>query len=401
MKKIGQAVILAGGLGTRLMPFTEKHPKPMYRFQNKPFIHYLIEQVRSFGMNEVILLLGYKADEIIQYVNDHEFEITVKYNVTSTEYDTGNRLLAVKEMLQDEFMLMYCDNYCPINYKQLCTDFYANDADIQITAYANKDSYTKDNLSIDMDGRVVCYDKKRTQKNLKCVDIGYALIKKKTLEILPQEQNDYINYESLVYPVIVENQRMYATITEHRYYSIGSWERIKLTEQFFEDTKTIFLDRDGTLNVRPPKACYIEKREEFRWLDGAMEAVKLLKEQGYRLILVSNQPGIARGNLTEETLHHIHEKMQNDLKEQTGYVIDAIYYCPHNWDEGCDCRKPRPGMLYQAQKDFSLNLFNCVLIGDDERDIQAGLAAGCTCYQVTDENSLLDIVEEQIMGSIN
>lgn len=397
MRKIKQAIILAGGLGTRLKPFTEEHPKPMYRFQNKPFIHYLIEQVKSFGMDEVILLLGYRADEIIQYVENNEFGISIKYSVTPMEYDTGNRLLEAKEILQDIFLLMYCDNYCPINFEQLCNDFYNHDADIQITAYANKDRYTKDNLIIDIDGRVSCYDKKRTQNNLKGVDIGYALIKKKTLEILQQRQNTYVNYESAVYPVIVENKKLYATITEHRYYSIGSWERIKLTEQFFENAKTVFLDRDGTLNVRPPKACYIEKPEEFRWLDGAVEAVKLLKRHGYKLILISNQPGIARGNLTEDMLYLIHQKMQTDLKKKVNCEIDAIYYCPHNWDEGCDCRKPKPGMFYQAQKDFSLNLLNCIMIGDDKRDVQAGLVAGCTCYQVTDENSLLDIVRDKIL----
>lgn len=398
MKKIKQAVILAGGLGTRLKPFTEEHPKPMYRFQNKPFIHYLIEQVKSFGMEEVILLLGYRADEIIQYIENNEFVISIKCCVTPVEYDTGNRLLEVKEMLQDTFLLMYCDNYCPINFEQLCNDFYSHDADIQITAYANKDLYTKDNLNIDIDGRVSCYDKKRIQKNLKGVDIGYALIKKKTLEILPQKQSTYVNYESMVYPTIVTNKKLFATITEHRYYSIGSWERIKLTEQFFENVKTVFLDRDGTLNVRPPKACYIESPEQFRWLDGAIEAIKLLKEHGYRLVLISNQPGIARGNLTEDMLNLIHEKMQMDLKKQINCQIDAIYYCPHNWDEGCDCRKPKPGMFYQAQKDFSLNLSDCIMIGDDERDIQAGMAAGCTCYQVTDEQLLLDIVKNRIIN---
>lgn len=397
MKYVKQAVILAGGLGTRLKPFTDEHPKPMYSFRNKPFIHYLIEQVKSFGIDEAVILLGYKADEVIQYIDKNNFGIKIKYNVTPVEYDTGNRLLSAREILNEEFLLMYCDNYCPINYEQLCKDFFNNNADIQLTAYANKDMYTKDNLRIDTDGKVTCYDKKRMQNNLKGVDIGYAIVKKQLLDYLADTNQTYVNFEALVYLQIVKNNKMYATVTEHRYYSIGSWERIKLTEQFFDDKKTVFLDRDGTLNTRPPKACYIEKPEDFKWLDGAIEAIKLLKEQDYRLILVSNQPGVARGNLTEETLQQIHEKMQEELRQNIGYEIDAIYYCPHNWDDGCDCRKPKPGMFYKAQKDFSLNLTNCIMVGDDERDIEAGLAAGCVCYQVTDDNSLLDIVKNNII----
>jgi D-glycero-D-manno-heptose 1,7-bisphosphate phosphatase len=89
--------------------------------------------------------------------------------------------------------------------------------------------------------------------------------------------------------------------------------------------------------------------------------------------------------------------MQEELRQNIGYEIDVIYYCPHNWDEGCECRKPKPGMFYKAQKDFSLNLTNCIMVGDDERDMEAGLAAGCVCYQVTEDNSLLDIVKNNII----
>lgn len=170
----------------------------------------------------------------------------------------------------------------------------------------------------------------------------------------------------------------------------------ELTKKFFSNGLTVFLDRDGTINQKAPRACYIEKPEQFIWLEGAKEAVRLLKESGYRLILVSNQPGVARGNLTENTLGQIHKRMQEELKQETGYQIDAIYYCPHNWDEGCECRKPNPGMLYQAQKDYSLNLRECILIGDDDRDIEAGAIAGCKTYQVTESRNLLQIVKELV-----
>ena len=393
--RIEQAVILAGGLGTRMKPFTDNHPKPMYRFQGTPFIEYLIKQVKSFGINKVLLLLGYLSEQIIDYLgNGEKYGISIEYSVTPVEYDTGNRLLAAKEQLQDEFLLLYCDNYCPIHFQKLCRDYFEHHADIQISAYSNKDFYTKSNLKMDSTGQVICYDKKRTLDNLQGVDIGYAIIHKKTLRYISETEGQPVNFEARVYPLLAEQGKLFATRTDHRYYSVGSWARIELTEKFFSNPGAVFLDRDGTLNVRPPKACYVETPEDFVWLDGAMEAIRILKEAGYQLILVSNQPGIARGNLTIETLERIHHKMQKELQEETGYEIDAIYYCPHNWEDGCECRKPKAGMLYQAQKDYFLDLTKCFMIGDDDRDIEAGTAAGCKCFKVTETNSLLEIARE-------
>lgn len=388
---IKQAVILAGGLGTRLAPFTEKNPKPMYPFNGIPFIEYLVKQIKEFGINRILILLGYLPDKIKDYLGDgSKYGVQIVYDVTPVEYNTGDRLLHAESKIDEAFLLMYCDNYCPIDYPKLESDFKENDALIQVSVYENRDSYTKSNLLIADNGRIDVYDKKRITPNLQGVDIGYALIQKEVFRYVKEAGS---NFEAVVYPNVVKEGRMYATITKHRYYSVGSWERIELTRQFFSEKRTIFLDRDGTLNVRAPKACYIETPEQFVWLEGAREAVKLLKDAGFRVILVSNQPGIARGNLSENDLTQIHEKMLSDLKE-SGTTIDKIYYCPHNWDDGCECRKPRPGMLYQAQKDFSLNLTKCYMIGDDERDIQAGESAGCKCVMVSEQYPLLQAVKD-------
>lgn len=392
--KVRQAVILAGGLGTRLAPFTEHTPKPMYCFEGKPFLEYLIMQVKSFGIKDIVLLLGYLPKKIMDYfLQGEQYGVHITYRITPVEFDTGARIKMAEDILEDHFLLMYCDNFCPIDFNKLQESYFQNHAMVQITAYANKDGYTKDNLLLNGEGQVLCYDKKRTVAGLKGVDIGYAIISKQVLHLLPEEG---CNFEALVYPEMVKEGRMFAEVTEHRYYSIGSWQRIELTRQFLKPVKTIFLDRDGTLNVKPAKACYVESPKEFVWIDGAREAVALLKKAGYRVILVSNQPGIAKGNLTIEKLDEIHNKMQKELEEKGG-TIDAIYYCPHNWDDGCDCRKPKPGMLYQAQKDYSLNLTKCVMIGDDERDMEAAKAVGCRGILIDDNYTLLQAVK-QLLG---
>jgi len=386
--EISQAVILAGGLGTRLKPFTLEKPKPMLEIEGIPFLQHLLMQVKSWGIKQVVLLLGYKAEIIQDYFGDgSQFGIQITYSVTPTEYDTGARLMAAKQELKDEFILLYCDNYCPINYEKAFKIYCKNDSLIQITAYANKDGYTKNNLTV-KDDKVILYDKKRQMDNLQAVDIGYAFVKKKALEML---SNENTNFEASIYPSAVEAGSMSAYVTEHRYYSIGSWERIDLTRKFFKPKKVIFLDRDGTINFRPPKACYIERPEDFVWLPGAKKAIKRLKDHGYFIYLITNQPGIARGNFSMERLKQIHDKMHQDL-QTIGTDIDGIYICPHGWDDGCDCRKPKPGMLYQAQKEHSLNLTDCILVGDDERDIQAGKDADLKeCILVSERFSLWDV----------
>ena len=220
-------------------------------------------------------------------------------------------------------------------------------------------------------------------------------MKKQTLYYLPKSvnENSSLSFEKEVYPKVISEGKMSCFVTKHRYYSIGSWERMELTKKFFEKRKVVFLDRDGTINVRPPKACYVEKPEDFVWIEGAKQAIKVLKEKKYNIYIVSNQPGIARGNLDKSTLELIHTKMRNELRE-IGTDVDGIYLCPHNWDEGCECRKPKPGMFFQAQKEHSLNLSECILIGDDERDIQAGESAGIKKnILVTEDYTLWDAVQ--------
>lgn len=392
MNQIKQAVIIAGGLGTRLKPFTDTNPKPMYPFNGKPFIEYLVKQIKGFGIDRILILVGYLPEKIMDYLGDgSKYGVKIEYDVTPVEYETGDRVLHAKEKLDDEYLFMYCDNYCPINFARLVEDYYNNNALLQFTAYANLDGYTKSNLLIAEDGKVEVYDKKRLTPNLSGVDIGYAIVNKKVLDMLP---DGGFNLEAVLYPILVDQGKLYATVTEHRYYSVGSFERIELTKRYFDFQKYVFLDRDGTLNVRPPKACYIEKPEDFVWLDGAKEAVKKLNDAGFIVILISNQPGIARGNLTEETLTAIHDKMQSELAE-IGAHIDKIYYCPHNWDDGCACRKPKPGMFYQAQKEFCIELPKATMIGDDERDIEAGEAAGCgRNILVNEEYTVLDAVND-------
>lgn len=418
--KIKQAVIFAGGLGERLKPFTIDNPKPMYPINGKPFMEYLINQIKSFGINDVIILLGYLHEKVEEYFGDgKKFGVNIRYVVTEVSCDTELRLKAAKDLIDEEFLMMYCDNICPINFERLCDNYLKHGALIELSVYDNNDNWTKSNIIIDgideklksyyadmdmrlkfseldlLSGKVVTYDKMRIIPNLKYVDIGYAIVSKKTLNYMSEENE---NFETVVYPKILKENKLYATITRHRYYSIGSFERIKYTEKYLSNKKFIFIDRDGTTNVKPKKAEYICKPEDFIWIDGAKEAIKKLNDEGYFIILVSNQAGIARGAMTEDDFRRVQKKMEDDLKS-IGAHIDVVYHCPHGWDEDCDCRKPKPGMLYKAQKDYSIDLTKCVLIGDDDRDIETANNADMRGIKVYDKYRLIDAVNDLIRNN--
>ena len=146
----------------------------------------------------------------------------------------------------------------------------------------------------------------------------------------------------------------------------------------------VFLDRDGTINVRPPEHDYIRESRDFEWLTGALEGMAKLAGAGLPLVVVSNQRGISRGLVSETTLREIESQIQTALGAY-GHQISAFRYCPHGLDEQCECRKPRPGLLRAAADELQLDLRRSWMIGDSDTDVQAGQAAGCRTILVTRE----------------
>ena len=156
-------------------------------------------------------------------------------------------------------------------------------------------------------------------------------------------------------------------------------------------SKAIFLDRDGVINVN--RHDYVKSWDEFEFLTGAKEAIKRINGSSWLVIIITNQSPIGRGMLTHETLDQIHFSMLEELSD-SGCYIDAIYYCPHHPNDGCDCRKPKPGSILKAAFDFDIDISASWMVGDSESDLQAGTAAGCKVIRVTEEQSLLQIVEQ-------
>lgn len=146
--------------------------------------------------------------------------------------------------------------------------------------------------------------------------------------------------------------------------------------------RAAFLDRDGVINEKPPEGQYVISWTDFHFLPGIAESIALLNRAGLAVIVVTNQRCVAKGLMTGAQLEAIHQQMSDSLRAN-GATIDGIYYCPHDYDAACDCRKPAPGMLTRAAHDREIELGESWLIGDSDIDIQAGRSAGCKTARIS------------------
>lgn len=387
---IRQAVILAGGRGERLRPLTNDKPKPMVLINGKPFLEYLIKMLKENGILEIVILVGYLSEKITEYFGDgSKFGIRIKYSIGTIEDETGTRIRNAASLLDDEFLLMYCDNYWPLNLRKLEEFFNAHPSSATVTVYTNKRRITNNNMFVDGDGYVTIYDKSCTNPNLNGVDVGFFILKKKVLDLMPPQN---FSFEKEIFPILIAQRQLSGFQTDERYYSIGSIDRIPLTEAFLIPKKIIILDRDGVINKKPPKADYVKKWDEFKFLPGAIQAIRLLNDNNYQIYVITNQPGIARGMMSRDDLDTINKNFEEELKRH-GAKINEIYMCLHGWNDGCDCRKPKPGLFFNLSFDHQIDLRRTIFIGDDERDKEAGEAAGCPTILIQSDGDLLNAVK--------
>lgn len=158
----------------------------------------------------------------------------------------------------------------------------------------------------------------------------------------------------------------------------------------------VFFDRDGVLNIDTP---YVYRKQDFVWIDGAIEAIKYFNDLGYLVFVVANQSGVARGYYNEGDVNILHDWVNSELKHYNAH-IDAFYYCPHHPDgtiqiysKVCDCRKPSPGMILKAMEDWAIDRDESLMIGNKDIDVQAGLNAGLSSYLFSGDNLFAYVME--------
>lgn len=390
--KLDQVIILAGGLGERLFPLTKDKPKPMIKFFGLPFLEYIVKENVRNKFKKILILLGYKGKVIEDYFgNGRKFGIMIDYDYQPVHFDTGLRLKKAKNKIDDIFMLQYCDNFIPFDRNLLFENFKREKKDLMLSLYDNTDNYSRSNISLTKKNEIKVYDKCRKKKNLKFIDIGYVIMKKKILNLLT---NKNTNFENKIYPQLIKEKKISSFIFKHRYYSIGNLKRLNKTHNFFKNkNKFILLDRDGVINEKPPKADYVKTWDDWKWKPKALDFLKKLNELKYNIVIITNQAGINRKKMNTNDLEKIHQIMKAQIIDFGGYVKD-IFYCPHDWDEGCFCRKPKAGMFFDAQKKYDIDLSSTYYVGDDDRDEEAANKAGCKFFRISGESSYLNFLRE-------
>lgn len=430
-----KVVIMAGGKGTRIASVRNDVPKPMIQICGKPILEYQIDNLRACDLTDIILVIGYLGDKIKDYFGDgRKFGVNIEYFVEDYPLGTAGALFKMPQLI-DDFLLLCGDVIVDIDFNRFITFHKEHRALASLMAHPNGHPYDSSLLVTEISvpetvggmprdtHRVIRWmskeDERTYYKNL--VNAGIELISPELLKetmksFVPRhpETPDKIDLDRDVLKPNISSGRIFAYNTPEYIKDMGTPDRLYETEKDIKSgkvharnlqnkQKAIFLDRDGTINKM---VGFVTKLEQFELIKGAAEAIKLINKSGYLAIVVTNQPVIARGDCTFEELQAIHDKMETELGK-AGAFVDGIYVCPHHTDKGfegerleykciCDCRKPKPGLLLQAAKDFNIDLSGSYIIGDSYRDIEAGENAGvkkCIQVEVNKANGLLDAVK--------
>ena len=238
-----QAVILAGGAGTRLMPLTKYNPKPLIDINGKPFISHLLDVLEKNNFKEVIILTGYqgkKFEKAYEKLNRYKFKLTI-FN-SPKKFETASRLKVIENYLDDTFFLLYGDNYLDIKFDEIWNELKNSKKKSQMIVYRNDDRNSTSNIDLDKKNNVINYDKTRKNKKLKYVDLGFFILQKNVLKNISANKFN-ISLQRIIKDLIRE-KNLHAFITLHKYYSISNLDRLHLTKKYFNNMKSyIFLHR--------------------------------------------------------------------------------------------------------------------------------------------------------------
>lgn len=389
INKTNQAVILCGGKGERLRPLTELTPKPMIRIDDRPFLEFLIEKISSQGIKRFVILSGYLGDQIRDYFGSgSDWGIDIQYSHGPNEWDTAKRLWEARNLLDKNFLFLYSDNYINLDLLELENHYFKSKKPLTLSLAKKKNG----NIAIDEKSMVKEYDLDRDNVSLDLVEIGFMIAN--TSEIISYYDNENSSFSKII-GRMVEDNKVSGFQYHNPYYSISDLDRLEITREYLLKDKILILDRDGTLNRRAPKAQYIQSWDDFNWLPGAINALKILSNEGFRFIVISNQAGIARKMVSDYEVKSINNRMRDELMKESIEILET-YYCPHHWDDGCFCRKPNPGLFFKASSDHLFRIEKTLYIGDDSRDCQAAYNSGCNSIFVGDKDELKNLNSEEL-----
>jgi len=373
-----QALILAGGFGTRLGELTRQTPKPLLPVGGKPFLEYIVWNLKRYGITRLLFSVGYLAERIMEHFSDgSRYGVSIDYVVEREPAGTGGALLLALPKLDEIFLVVNGDTLFDLNYLDLAL---LMETDMPAAAMALR--YVEDAGrygEVRLVGETVAGFNEKAGRGCGLVNGGVYVIRREAVKKLYAVP---CSLERDFFPLFAAGGQLKGRAYDGFFIDIGLKESLSdagILVPRWQRKPAVFLDRDGVLNI---DYGYVHRPEDFTWIDGAPEAVKWLNDQGYLVIVVTNQAGIARGYYTEEEFLHFTAWMNEELRRR-GAHVDAVYYCPHHPTEGrgpyrleCGCRKPAPGLISRALAEWPVNPEVSIMIGDQEKDLLAASASG-------------------------
>lgn len=415
-----KTVIMAGGKGTRISNLFPDIPKPLIPIDGVPILEREICSLRDQNFTNLILTVSHMGDKIMDYFGDgSKLGVSIQYYKEATPLGNAGALFKLRDQLTEDFLLLNADAVFDVDFNRM-VDFHRSHGGL-VTLFTHPNSHPYDSGLLIADEKMsvkqwLAKEDERPIFYKNRVNAGLHVISPAVLDIagIDAEQIGSIDEKTgKVIKVDLDRQLLKPLAgtgkmfcydspeyvkdmgTPERYYSVVSDFKagIVQSKNLKNKQKAIFLDRDGTINKY---VGFLRNINQFELIEGVAKAIKRINDSGYLCIVVTNQPVIARGEVTVPQLEKIHNKMETLLGLKGAY-IDGLYYCPHHPHKGfegeiaelkvdCECRKPKPGMLLKAAKKFNIDLSKSWMVGDGENDIKAGENAGCkTCLIGKDE----------------
>ena len=431
-----KVVIMAGGKGTRISSVASDIPKPMIKVEGVPVLEREIECLKDQGFDDIIMTVSHLGNIIMDYFGDGSgnspatgkpFGVHIEYYFEKEPLGNAGALFKIKDKLTSDFLLLNADAMFDVDFNRFVAFHQKHGGLVTLFTHPNSHPYDSGLIIANKNGSVekwLAKEDERPQYYRNRVNAGLHVINPKVLELVGINADSVGKVDANGKPVKVDLDRQLLKPlagtgkmfcydspeyvkdmgTPERYYSVcKDCEESRISAKNLKNKqKAIFLDRDGTINKY---VGFLRNIDDFELIDGVAEAIRKINESGYLAIVTTNQPVIARGEVSFEELEEIHNKMETLLGKEGAY-LDAIYYCPHHPHkryEGerpelkieCDCRKPKPGMLLNAAADFNIDLSQSWMVGDGENDVKAGLNAGCkTALIGQDKENIGQLVSE-------
>jgi D,D-heptose 1,7-bisphosphate phosphatase len=393
-----KVAILAGGMGTRLKSRTGNIPKPMALLLGKPVLEYQIEQCKLNGYTDIAMLVHYENQIIKNYFNFGEkWGVKITYIVEKEARGTAGALYDALDYMSEEFFVLYGDTYIDVNFTLFKNFHTQKKADITLMLHPNSHPLDSDLVEIDDNQLVIQihpYPHLKDEYYPNLVNAALYIINKNAIKNAVPKLGK-VDLAKNTFPLLISQKKLiYGYVSQEYIKDMGTPDRIDKVEREIglgipqllstrQLRKAIFLDRDGTINL---DLKHISSPSQLNLIPYSANAIKKINQFGYLTVLVTNQPVIARGEVTHEQLKIIHNKLEFELGKEGAY-LDKIYYCPHHPDKGfegeirslkinCECRKPNIGLIKIAVNELNINIEDSWFIGDTTSDILAGKNAG-------------------------